>query len=65
MPGSSDCRSGGIVVLAENIEQAASLAKKYLDGKDPRLCNDGDDFNTDPGIDLDKPGVVIYCDGDC
>lgn len=70
MPNGSNAHSGGVVVLAESIEEAAELAKKYL-GSDPRDCCDegnaeGEAANAAPVvIDLDKKGVVIHASGAC
>ena len=70
MPNSSNAHSGGIVVIAETLEKAIELAKKYTEGKSPVDCNE--DFCNDEKLDtkpivlnIDKEGVVLYCDGDC
>jgi len=69
MPDSSDCHSGGVVVLAESRDHAIELVKKYTKDVDPTLNNKnyyGDKFSTEPVVlELNKPGVIIYCNGDC
>jgi hypothetical protein len=70
MPESSDQHSGGIVVLANDMEEAIKIAKTYP--KKPDYLDEEDEWkpwDEDPKdpivIDLDKPGVIIYCSGDC
>lgn len=74
MPDSSNAHSGGIVILANDIDEAVKLAKKYTGGVDPRDCCDiGEDelpnLNAAPAIielnDFIKPRVILYCDGNC
>lgn len=68
---SSDAHSGGIVVLAESLEQACELAVKNLqEGGDycPTERADGYKYllTTTPAIvELDKPGLVLYASGNC
>jgi hypothetical protein len=61
--GSSDCHSGGIVVLANDINEAVELIKKYTNGFD--ISKDIENIAAPVIIDLEKSGVVIYCSGDC
>ena len=70
MPG-SNAHSGGIVVLAEDEEEARKLATEHI-GLDPLECHGLDEFDmvevedTKPiVINLDKKGVVIFDDGAC
>ena len=69
MPNGSNAHSGGVVVLAESIDEAAELTQKHL-GYDPRKCGIDSEMdvevNTSPiVIDLDKKGVVFHGNGDC
>ena len=46
--------SAGLVILADTVEEAQTLAKEYL-SKDITFTE----------IDTAKNGVVLYCDGQC
>lgn len=71
MPHSSNEHSGGVVVLAENEEEAIEMVKKHSEEIDIREYKE-DDYYIDSEIDtspiiieLDKKGVILYADGDC
>lgn len=62
--GSTNCHSGGIVILAETLEQAKKIAEKTV-----KKDSIGDEENFSIGtlkeIPFEKSGLVLGCNGNC